>query len=191
MGKAKARIVIIGLILAGIAAIYLVKQADRNNAAASLSGAQETGASGSVDPKWLTEAYDLDATTTLDVEALKKDGLPIIVDFGADSCVPCKEMAPVLAELNRTLRGRAIVKFADVWKNADIVQGYPVRAIPTQFFFDAAGKPYVPKDVQTAQENGFLLYTHKDTGEHLLTAHEGGLTREALLAVLEEMEADD
>ena len=180
---------VIGLILVGIAGIFLVKNQERNTALTK--GTDGAQVAGDIDPKWLTEAFDLDATTNLDIEALKAHGLPIIVDFGADSCEPCKKMAPVLVDLNQSLRGRAIVKFADVWKNGDIVQGYPVRAIPTQFFFDAEGKPYVPTDEEEAMQNGFMMYVHKDTGEHLLTAHEGGLTEEQLLAVLEEMEADD
>ncbi|OLN32939.1 Thioredoxin [Desulfosporosinus metallidurans] len=40
-----------------------------------------------------------------------------MIDFGADSCVPCKEMAPVLKKLNTEMQGKAIVKFVDVWKN--------------------------------------------------------------------------
>ena len=189
MGNRLKKGLVIGLILVGIAGIFLVKNQERNTALTK--GTDGAQVAGDIDPKWLTEAFDLDATTELDIEALKAHGLPIIVDFGADSCEPCKKMAPVLVDLNQSLRGRAIVKFADVWKNGDIVQGYPVRAIPMQFFFDAEGKPYVPKDEEEAVQNGFMMYVHKDTGEHLLTAHEGGLTEEQLLAVLEEMEADD
>jgi thioredoxin 1 len=110
-------------------------------------------------------------------------GLPVIVDFGADSCVPCKEMAPVLEELNRTLRGKAVVKFVDVWKYKDLAEGYPLRVIPTQFFFDKDGKPHTPSDARFRM----ILYTDKDSRQHAFTAHEGGMTREQLMAVLEEM----
>ncbi len=46
-------------------------------------------------------------------------GFPIIIDFGADSCIPCKEMAPVLKKLNEEWQGKVIVKFVDVWKYPD------------------------------------------------------------------------
>ena len=35
-------------------------------------------------------------TEAIDLDALAAYGLPIIIDFGSDSCIPCKEMAPVL-----------------------------------------------------------------------------------------------
>lgn len=189
MGKHLKKIRVVGLVLVAIAMVFLLKNQARNAAHSKETSIE--GAPSEVDAKWLSKEFDLDATADMDIEALKAHGLPLVIDFGADSCVPCKEMAPVLSELNQSLRGRAIVKFADVWKYSDIVQGYPVRAIPTQFFFDAKGKPYIPKDKESAEKNGFLLYEHKDTGEHLLTAHEGGLTKDQILTVLEEMEADD
>jgi thioredoxin 1 len=127
--------------------------------------------------------FALDATNTLDMEQILSYGLPVIIDFGADSCIPCKEMAPVLEELNEELRGKAIVKFVDVWKNADASQVVPIRVIPTQFFFDKDGKPYVPE----SQEEGFIMYEHQETNEHIFTAHEGGMSKEQILAVLKEL----
>ena len=130
--------------------------------------------------------FALHVTSNLDLEKLKSYGLPIIIDFGADSCIPCKEMAPVLIELNAQLRGKAIIKFVDVWKYPGLAEGYPLTVIPTQVFIAADGKPYTPEDPQTAQ---MKLYAMKDSGEHVFTTHEGGLTKEALLKIIGEMEA--
>lgn len=127
--------------------------------------------------------FALHATEKIDLEKLKSYGLPIIIDFGADSCIPCKEMAPVLKELNEELQGKAIIKFVDVWKYQDLVEGYPVNLIPTQIFIDANGKPYKPKSSEKQMKPYFL----KDTGEHVFTAHEGGMTKEQILDVLKEM----
>lgn len=66
--------------------------------------------------------------------------LPRILDLGADKCIPCKEMAPILAELKKEYDGRAIVDFIDVWKNPGAAEPYGVRIIPTQIFFDRSGK---------------------------------------------------
>lgn len=44
--------------------------------------------------------FALDVTETIDLDELKSHALPILIDFGADSCIPCKQMAPVLKELN-------------------------------------------------------------------------------------------
>ncbi|HVI42388.1 MAG TPA: thioredoxin family protein [Anaerovoracaceae bacterium] len=122
--------------------------------------------------------------TSLDLDQLKSYGLPIIIDFGSDSCIPCKEMAPVLKELNSELRGKAIVKFVDVWKYPKLAEGYPISVIPTQLFFDKDGKPYTPSDPEGMS---MTLYQTKDTNEHIFTAHEGGITKDQLLDALSEM----
>lgn len=66
--------------------------------------------------------------------------LPRLVDLGADKCVPCKLMAPVLKELKTEFAGQMEVEFIDVWKNPDGGKPYKIKLIPTQIFFDAAGK---------------------------------------------------
>jgi thioredoxin 1 len=69
-----------------------------------------------------------------------KAALPRLVDLGADKCIPCKMMAPVLKELKKEYTGRMEVEFIDVWKNPDAGKAYQINLIPTQIFFDAAGK---------------------------------------------------
>lgn len=65
---------------------------------------------------------------------------PRLVDLGADKCIPCKLMAPILAELANDYAGQLDVTFIDVWKNRDEGPRYGIEAIPTQIFYDAAGK---------------------------------------------------
>ncbi len=67
-------------------------------------------------------------------------GLPRLVDLGADKCVPCKMMAPILEELKEQCKGRLEVVFVDVWKNPNAGSEHGVKLIPTQIFYDAAGK---------------------------------------------------
>jgi thioredoxin 1 len=66
--------------------------------------------------------------------------LPRIVDVGADKCIPCIMMAPILEELKKEYAGVLIVEFVDVWKNPQAGQQYGIRGIPTQIFYDANGK---------------------------------------------------
>lgn len=127
---------------------------------------------------------DLHVTAEIDLEELKSHGIPIIIDFGADSCIPCKEMAPVLRELNQDLQGKAIIRFVDVWKYPDLARGYPITVIPTQVFINAEGKPYVPENPNAMPLKQYKL---KDTDEHVFTTHEGGMTKEQMLAVLKDM----
>ena len=66
--------------------------------------------------------------------------LPRLVDLGADKCIPCKMMAPILEELSAEYKGKLQVVFIDVWKNPQEGPKYKIRVIPTQIFFDADGK---------------------------------------------------
>ena len=66
--------------------------------------------------------------------------LPKLLDLGANKCIPCKKMAPILEELKKDYDGKLEVEFIDVWKNPDAAKKYDVQIIPTQIFFDATGK---------------------------------------------------
>jgi thioredoxin 1 len=67
-------------------------------------------------------------------------GLPRLVDLGADKCIPCKMMAPIIEELRKEYEGRLRVEFIDVWQTPEASKEYNILTIPTQIFFDPAGK---------------------------------------------------
>lgn len=66
--------------------------------------------------------------------------LPKLLDLGANKCIPCKMMAPILEELKKEYAGKLKVEFIDVWENENAGKEYGVEMIPTQIFYDAAGK---------------------------------------------------
>ncbi len=68
------------------------------------------------------------------------NSMPRLVDVGADKCIPCKMMAPILEELRAEYAGSLEVIFVDVWKKPEEGDKYGVRMIPTQIFYDASGK---------------------------------------------------
>ena len=72
--------------------------------------------------------------------SLVSENLPKMIDLGADKCIPCKTMAPILAKLKTDLTGQAEIVFIDVWKNPDEGPKYGIKVIPTQIFFDADGQ---------------------------------------------------
>lgn len=130
--------------------------------------------------------FSLRETEAIDFEALSAYGLPIIIDYGADSCIPCKQMAPVLEKANTEFYGKAFVKFINVWDYPDAANNVPVQVIPTQVLFNADGTPFVPSE-ELAKKIQFDMYSHKDTNEHIFTVHQGGLTEEQMWEILKEM----
>jgi thioredoxin 1 len=67
-------------------------------------------------------------------------GKPILVDFGGDACVPCRQMRPVLKEIEKEVTGKARVLVLDVYKYQSLARDYKVQVIPTLVFFDLQGK---------------------------------------------------
>jgi thioredoxin 1 len=67
-------------------------------------------------------------------------GRPLLVDFGANNCVPCRQMRPILKELSKEYAGKADVLVIDVYKYQGLAKDYKVSLIPTLVFFDAKGK---------------------------------------------------
>lgn len=126
-------------------------------------------------------------TEAIDLDALAAYGLPIIIDFGSDSCTPCKEMAPVLEAMNAEMQEKAIIKFVDVWKHSEAAVGFPIQVIPTQVLINADGTPYVPSEVMDDSGIEFSMYSYKETGEHAFTVHQGGLTEDQMRAILTDM----
>ena len=66
--------------------------------------------------------------------------LPKLLDLGANKCIPCKKMAPILESLSNEYRGKANVLFIDVWAYKAAAEKFRVQMIPTQIFFDTGGK---------------------------------------------------
>lgn len=157
------KIVVPILVIAVIAVIFIVKNIPEEQAPDAPDG-----------------LFGLNATSEIDFAALSEYGLPIIVDYGADSCIPCKQMAPVLKTLNTEMQDKAFIKFVDVWEYGSAANNVPIQLIPTQVFFNADGTPYIPSDSLKKRIGGFKFYNG-------FTIHEGGLTEAQMRAILAEM----
>ena len=119
----------------------LVSAAALLAAGLALTHGNRSSRSGCCCPSILSmSAFASEASKVAATNAPAKADLPRLVDLGADKCIPCKMMVPVLKELTKEYVGRMQVEFIDVWKNPDAGKAYKISLIPTQIFFDAAGK---------------------------------------------------
>lgn len=105
------------------------------------------------------------STVKTDSAKGKNQKLPKLVDLGADKCIPCKMMTPVLEDLKKEYAGKLEVVFIDVWKSADEGSKYKIRVIPTQIFYSGEGKELFRHEGFFAKED--ILAKWKELGYEL------------------------
>ena len=127
-----------------IVAVFIIKEAvkgpDANRPAAT------AGAQGAATGQSSSEAGPLPGT---ELAAVLRSGRPTMADFGKGWCQPCKAMVPVLERAARQYKGKANVVFVDMEAYPAIAAAHRINVMPTQIFFDAAGK-------EVARHIGFM-----------------------------------
>lgn len=73
--------------------------------------------------------------TSENFESLKNGQLPLVVDFWATWCGPCRMVAPIIAELAAQYDGKVVVGKCDVEENEELATDFGIRNIPTVLFF--------------------------------------------------------
>lgn len=67
-------------------------------------------------------------------EEIKASAQPVVIDFWAEWCGPCRMVAPIVEELAHEYEGKVIIGKCDVDSNDDVVAEHKIRNIPTLIF---------------------------------------------------------
>jgi thioredoxin 1 len=91
--------------------------------------------------------------TNFDEVVLKSDK-PVIVDFWAEWCGPCRMITPFIEQIGEEYKDKALVVKCDVDASPDVARRYSIRNIPTVLYFK--GGQVVDKQVGAAAKSAFL-----------------------------------
>ena len=103
----------------------------------------------------------LEATDSNFEELVLKSDKPVIVDFWAEWCGPCRMVGPIVEEIGNEYGDKAVVTKLDVDSNPEVSQKYGIRNIPTILFFkggEIVDKQVgaVPKSTLTAKLDALM-----------------------------------
>jgi thioredoxin 1 len=72
-------------------------------------------------------------------EVLESDK-PVVVDFSATWCAPCRQLAPIIEELSKEYEGRVKIGKIDIDDNQEVAAQYGITAVPTVLYFKGGKK---------------------------------------------------
>lgn len=83
-------------------------------------------------------------------------GLPLVVDFSATWCGPCKMISPIIDELAAEYEGKVNIGKCDVDEAEELTSQFGIRSVPTVLFFKDGKAEYVDKNLGAAPKQTFV-----------------------------------
>jgi len=93
--------------------------------------------------------------TDANYKELLESGMPVVIDFWAPWCGPCRSIAPIIEGVATDYEGKAIIGKYNVDEDTDLGVEYGIRNIPTLLFFDKQGN-MVDKHVGTITHDALV-----------------------------------
>ncbi len=121
-----SKIVIILIVLGILAAALALKQGNRSSQPEPVAVQPPPIEA----PQAASEADDPSASSLT----------PMFIDLGSTTCIPCKQMVPVMDSLRARYGDALIVRFININENREAASEYDIQVIPTQILIDSEGK---------------------------------------------------
>ena len=86
--------------------------------------------------------------------------VPVLVDFKADWCQPCKMMTPVLKQVKQNFKDQIKIIKIDIDKNPAVAQKYGIRGVPTLILFKGGREVWKQSGVVQANQINAVINSH-------------------------------
>lgn len=93
-------------------------------------------------------------------EEMINSNIPVLVDFSAEWCGPCKMMSPVLEQLKESMNNKIKILKVDVDKNRELAGKYRIQSVPTLMLFQGGTTKWTGVGVMTSKHLENVIYSN-------------------------------
>ena len=132
-----------------------------------------------------TSSKPIETDQPIDYEGIFEKGKPLILIFGSEDCVACRQLKPILQKLSDKHGGEIYIKYVDIVKHPNSYADYRFQFIPSLIFFKKDGTPYIPSQEYIDEYNFEIAKDNSDNAKY--TLHQGALPKEILENIIQEL----